>query len=288
MTDLGTKNHVTWFLGKTFIVTGGSSGIGLEISKQLAEEGANVIAISHDPNEFPIAQSQLEPNQTNIEFVKCDIAIAQDRESLKEKIIETKIPLTGLICNAGITTFGPFFETPADAIERNLEVNFIGTIMFIRELFPLILENQEIKTKYLGFMSSTSARAGMGLIGGYPGTKAGVEMFLRTLGYESLKGVKILVVRAGPVKTNLYENSVTAPGFDIKILSKNGEHVFLAPEKVASVFVRAIKRKKSGIKHASFSAWMMVALTRGKGFGKFITKGLVYMNERNKKKNYFV
>ncbi|MHA1112445.1 MAG: SDR family NAD(P)-dependent oxidoreductase [Promethearchaeota archaeon] len=279
------KNHVAWFSGKTFIVTGGSSGIGLAISQQLAEEGAKVIAISYDPEEFPVAQSQLDENQTNIEFVKCDIAIAQDRVSLKNKIMDSKVSIAGLINNAGITTFGPFFETPSEAIKRNLDVNFTGTVMFIRELFPLVLNNEEIETKYLGFMSSTSAKAPMGLIGGYPATKAGMEMILRTLGLELPKKVKILAVRAGPVKTNLYSNSVTAPGFDINVLAKNGERMFLEPEKVASVFVKAIRKKKSGVKHASFGARMMVAMMKGKGLGRLMTKGMIMLNERAKHKN---
>ena len=279
------KAHKTaWFHNKTFIITGGSSGIGLALSKKLAQEGAHVIAISHNPEEFPEALSQIEPNQTKIEFVKCDITIAADRDSLKKKIIDEKIPLTGIINNAGITTFGPFFETPVYAIERNLNVNFTGTIMFIREFFPLILENEEMEIKYLGFMSSTSAKAGMGMIGGYPGTKAGMEMFLRTLDMEDLEGVKILCVRAGPVNTNLYDNCVTAPNFDIHVLKGQGERLFLEPEKVASIFIKAIRRKRSGVYHASFGSRMLVALTGGKTFGRFITKGLIYMNERVKNK----
>ncbi len=273
-----------WFFGKTFIVTGGSSGIGLAISWHLAEEGAKIIAISHNPEEFPIARFHLDANKTEIEFKKCDITVAADRASLKKYIIDNDISLTGIINNAGITTFGPFFETPADAIERNLDVNFTGTILFIREIFPLILNNDNIETKYLCFTSSTSAKAGMGLIGGYPGTKAGMEMFLRTLGYEGLKGVKILAIRAGPVNTNLYNNCVTAPNFDIQVLKGRGKGMFLEPEKVASVLIKAIRKKRSGVIHASFSATLMVALTKGKRFGKFITKGLIYMNERNKKK----
>lgn len=283
---MGKENHVAWFSGKAFIVTGGSSGIGLAISKHLAEEGAKVIAISHDPNEFPIAKSQLEPNESNIQFIKCDITSAADREALKKLVTNMDISLTGLINNAGISTFGPFFETSPSALQKNIEVNFTGAILFTRAIFPLILDNADAETKYLGLMSSTSAKAPMGLIGTYPATKAGVEMLFRTLELELPTDVKILAVRAGPVKTNLYSNSKSASGFNIKTLEKYGERVFLEPEKVASVFVRAIRRKKSGIKYASFGSRMMVALTKGRGFGKIMTKGLTYLNRvKNKKRN---
>ena len=101
--------------------------------------------------------------------------------------------------------------------------------MLIREIFPLVLNDDSIDTKYLGFTSSTSAKAGMGLIGGYPGTKAGMEMFLRTLDMEKLENVKILAIRAGPVNTNLFKNSVSAPGFDIQVMKNLGERSFLEP-----------------------------------------------------------
>ena len=216
---IGSKNY-PWFNKMSFIVTGGSSGIGLGICNLLAKNGAKVIAISYKEEEFISAKEVLGYLQDKVEFFRCDIIDSKDRQALTEYLRAHVGQLAGLINVAGVTTYGPFFDTPPQAINRMLNINFTGTILFIREIFPLILENSELKYKYLAYVSSTSGGAPFVYIGGYPGTKAGVEMFLRSLKLEMSKKVKVLMIRPGPVKTNLYNNAVIAPGYDISTLFK--------------------------------------------------------------------
>ncbi|MHA1672862.1 MAG: SDR family NAD(P)-dependent oxidoreductase [Promethearchaeota archaeon] len=146
------QRKVPWFDQKTFVVTGGSSGIGLAISRQLAREGAKIIAVSFNPLEFPIAQEQLDHDQQSIDFLKCDITSAEDRKALKQTLLAHERSVAGVINAAGITTYGPFFETPVKALQKLADINFTGTMLFIREIFPLVLQDRPSETKYLGFI----------------------------------------------------------------------------------------------------------------------------------------
>jgi len=274
-----------WFDGKTFVVTGGSSGIGFAISQQLAQEGAKVIAVSYNPKEFPIAQSKLDVDQQNIEFFRCDITNSEDREALKLFISNQERSLAGIINAAGITTYGPFFDTPVTALKKLYDINFSGTILFIRDIFPLVLKEQTTDIKYLGFISSTSGATPMAHFGGYPATKVGVEMFLRCLELESPKNVKMLAIRPGPVKTNLYSDVESVPDYNIKMLIDSSGKMQLLPENVASVFVRAIRKKKRGIIYPNFGTKIMVLLLKRKFIAKLLMKGMDYMKTKIKSRS---
>lgn len=273
-----TKHRkIPWFDKKTFVVTGGSSGIGLAISRQLSREGAKVIAVSFNPLEFPVAQAQLDQDQQSIDFFKCDITSSIDRDALKQYIMGKERSLAGVINAAGITTYGPFFQTPVKALQKLADVNFTGTMLFIREIFPLVLQDQPSETKYVGFISSTSGGSAMANLGGYPATKAGVEMFLRCLELECPKNVKILAIRPGPVKTNLYNNVPSAPDYNIQDLLESSTKMQVLPEKVASVFIKALRKKRGGIIYPNFGTRIMVKALGSKFIAKMMAKGMKYM-----------
>ncbi|QEE14466.1 SDR family NAD(P)-dependent oxidoreductase [Promethearchaeum syntrophicum] len=273
---------IPWFDKQTFVVTGGSSGIGFAISQKLAQEGAKVIAVSYNPTEFSIAQSKLDADQQNIEFFKCDITNSEDRESLKQFISSRERSLAGIINAAGITTYGPFLKTPISALKKLYDINFTGTILFTRDILPLVLNDQTTDLKYLGFISSTSGIAAMPYFGGYPATKAGVEMFLRCMELEYPKNVKILSIRPGPVRTNLYNNVTTAPDYNIKRLLDSRFQLKVLPEVVASAFVRAIKKKKHGIIYPKFGTKISARFMKRKMIAKLMMKGMEYMNTMDK------
>ncbi|NHI92460.1 MAG: SDR family NAD(P)-dependent oxidoreductase [Candidatus Lokiarchaeota archaeon] len=273
-----------WFTDKYFIITGGSSGIGLALSKEFLLNGARVIIVSYDPNEFEAARTELEtlPDiEEKIEFYKCDITKAEDRMALKEELLKRNFDIAGLVNNAGITTYGPFFETPSKDIERLMQINFVGSIMFTKDLFPLCLTQEcleEGQLKYIVFMSSTSGIVPFPFIGGYSGTKRGVEFFLESLSHELPKNVKILRMRPGTVYTNLYKNALQADCADINDLLQTTENmkVNITADKVAKPLVKAIIKKKSGRMYPNLTTRLFYGMLAmpflGKRMMKYATK----------------
>ncbi len=268
-----------WFRDKWFIVTGGSSGIGLAITQELLAYGAKVMVLSNNPNEFQPAKeacAKIPSIDERLQFFKCDISNLEDIIGFKTQIEDKRGNLVGLINNAGITTYGPFFKTPTNSINRLLQINFVGTMLFTREIFPLCLSPVPGKkdVRYLTFTSSTSAIVPFAYVGGYPGTKAGVEMALRSIELELPSNVKILFIRPGPVKTALYDSAKTAPGADTKQIvefSSKGT-TFSKPAQIARPLVRAIIKKKAGAMYPDIKTAALFGLMRLPLLGELIVQ----------------
>ncbi|MHA2225700.1 MAG: SDR family NAD(P)-dependent oxidoreductase [Candidatus Hodarchaeales archaeon] len=236
----------SWFSNHTFLITGGSSGIGLEISKNLLLNDANVIMVSNNPTEFEEVKSMLSYPRHRMDFFKCDITDEEDRSNIQKYLQSRSSDLVGIINCAGITTFGRFFETPIDSLKQLIRVNFEGTILLTRMIFPLLLASSP-RLRYLVYISSVSTTLELPFFGVYPGTKAGVDMFFRSLKHELPKSVKILIIRPSAVDTQLYAKGATAPDANVIPRLEKAKKFFIKPEQVAHTLVQAIIKKKAGV-----------------------------------------
>ena len=104
---------------------------------------------------------------------------------------------------------------------------------------------------------------------------------------EMSKKVKVLMIRPGPVKTNLYNNAVIAPGYDISTLFKFEKRMFITPIEAATPLIKAIKKGKEGILYPNFSTKLLVKLMSsriiGKGFSKQMAKFMMNKREKEEK-----
>ena len=172
------------------IVTGGTSGIGYEITQTLREEGHNVITLSR------------RELTTDKDHISCDLT---DYSSLKKayKIISTrKEKVYALINCAGIASMNLALTTPPEITKKIINTNLIGTIFSNQIFSPLI-----IKANRGGRIINFSTIAvSIGLKGEsiYCASKAGVETFSRIFANE-LSAFKITVncIAPGPIRTNL-------------------------------------------------------------------------------------
>ncbi|MFW9777887.1 MAG: SDR family NAD(P)-dependent oxidoreductase [Candidatus Heimdallarchaeota archaeon] len=261
------SSNNAWFAGKTFLITGGSSGIGLALSKRLASHGAHLVIVSHDPSEFVLARKNLRTYDHQINYQDCDITDAASREILKTSLEAKITDFAGLINCAGVITFGPFFSIPSGVLEHVVRVNLLGTLLMIREIFPTILDNSR-GIVYLAFISSTSAILPIPFFGSYPGSKAGLEVLLRSLRQELPSKVKTLVIRPGQVDTALYSKAQTAPGSKVIPLIQNIKWNLLQPDRVAQTMAAAIIAKKSGFMYPNWATHIQTAIMGLPGVGR--------------------
>src|SRR4051794_7851025 len=98
------------------VVTGGSSGIGLELARQLVEHDFDVV-IAADEEAVQDAAESLRAHGTNVEAVEADLATAEGVKTLATRVTQMGRPVDALLLNAGVGVSGAFVET---ALEDHL------------------------------------------------------------------------------------------------------------------------------------------------------------------------
>lgn len=195
---------------KKAIVTGASSGIGMEIAKLLSEKGYYVILVARRLDKLNDLLSELKCGG---EACSCDLSCVENCINLHEKYKNENIEV--LVNNAGFGVFGEFSET---ALSRDLEMINLN-ISALHALCKLFLpEMIKRKNGYILNVASLASFMSGPLMGAYYATKAYVVRLSRAISKEIRgTGVKISVLCPGPVDTEF--NSVAGVHFALKPLT---------------------------------------------------------------------
>ncbi len=254
----------SWFENKYFVLSGGTSGIGLEITRHLINEGARVITFTLFEDEIINLPEDLKKaiDKKKLFVKQSDVTIDEDRKSIVEFVKELGVEkeIVGLINCAGITNYGPYDGTEIKDIKDVISTNYMGTVLLTRDFLPLLKESSKSGLTYIGFVSSITAVIPFPYFGLYASTKAAVESFLNNLKTELPRNLKILMIRAPFVKTRLFERARNVDGYEMTLLAKKVENTALEPEVIGRAFVNALKKKKQGIIYPNFATRLQVWL----------------------------
>src|SRR5687767_14536837 len=127
--------------GKTALITGGNSGIGLATAQLFLEEGARVIITGRRADAVKQAVEQLGKGAFGI---VSDAGNMSDIKALPAKVKEITPVVDILFANAGVGLFAPFNETTEDLFDGNLNINFKGVFFAIQGILPLIPDGASI------------------------------------------------------------------------------------------------------------------------------------------------
>ena len=182
--------------GRTALVTGGTRGIGLAITRALRREGARVIALSK-------AAEQIEAFKK--EFSEDPLATAERadvRERAALEAVRDKLDgLDILVPNAGINTRVTALELEDEPLRDMFATNLYGVFITCQVFGPLLFKRPGGRVIVTG---SLSAIHGMNLRAAYAATKAGISGLVRSLAVEwGPHGVTVNAVGPGIIKTPL-------------------------------------------------------------------------------------
>jgi 3-dehydrosphinganine reductase len=232
------------FEGKTALITGGSSGIGLAIAKSLARRGANIWIISRDRQKLDSAcqeiSNQRKSNEQRVDAIPADVSDLEQVTRALQPVIAAGVPDL-LINSAGITYPGLFDQLDLSIFRENMEVNFFGTLYITKALVPKMIQRGS------GHIVNISSLVGLhGLYGysAYSPSKFAIRGLSDVLRYE-LKPQGIQVSIAFPADTQTpqleFENRFKPPV--LKALSESNTKAATA-ESVAERILGGVQKNK--------------------------------------------
>jgi NAD(P)-dependent dehydrogenase (short-subunit alcohol dehydrogenase family) len=188
--------------GKTVVVTGGTSGIGLETARLLLDEQACVAICGRNSDRLEAAVESLGASDKLL-AVTCDVTDQHQVERLRDVVLERFGPhVAALICNAGQAKEGNFFtNTEADWTDE-LRLKFFSYVFPIRAFIPSLASSKEGSVVCVNSTVSTQPEPHLLTSSA---ARAGVLNLAKSLAAELGPGIRVNSVQLGPIASGQWE-----------------------------------------------------------------------------------
>ena len=226
------------FAGKVVVVTGGSSGIGKQVAKDLLGLEARVIICSSQPSKLEKARTELTRVGHQIDARVCDVRYTEDVNRLAEYVLRQYGQVDILVNNAGYAVYRPFEESSVEEVLDLLDVNLAGTMRCAKAFLPDMMAHRS------GRIVNVSSIGGETIItpnAVYCAAKHGMVAWTRAIRYELAHyGIAVNVVCPGHTKTNFHDH----PSFRRRDVYRKKEARSLTVETVSDKILDAIRRDR--------------------------------------------
>lgn len=204
------KNEVTdmqRLAGKTALITGANSGIGLASARRFANEGALVFMTARRQKELDAAVASIGPNAIGIQG---DISRLEDLDRMFATVRERRDQIDILFANAGLGEFRPLAEVTEAHFDRTFNVNVKGTLFTVQKALPLMVSGGSII-----LTGSTAGSTGAPAFSVYGATKAAIRSFARNWILDLKNtGIRVNILSPGPTATPGAHGLVAASQLD--------------------------------------------------------------------------
>ncbi|MFN0017604.1 MAG: SDR family NAD(P)-dependent oxidoreductase [Pirellulaceae bacterium] len=242
---------MAYWRNKVAIVTGGSSGLGLAIAKELYSAGANVVLAARDANRLEVAASEVGPEkelgngQPRAVGIPCDITRDEQVASLIGSTLDRFGQIDILVNCAGKSGRGKVLDTTPQQFQEMWELNFLALVRCTRAAAPHLLKSRG----HLVNIGSLASKSASKFLGAYPATKFAVAAYTQQLRLElEPEGLHVLLVCPGPIKRDEsigryadaakgLPESAQKPGGGVKLNR-------IGPERLAKQILTACERRK--------------------------------------------
>lgn len=229
---------------KTVWITGASSGIGAELARQFAQEGARVIISSHEAEELEEVRLALEPVSKNVHTLVFNLGNPGEVEATAHKVLKDFGRVDVLMNNGGISTRALAAETALEIDRRIMEIDYFSGVILSKILLPGMLENGY---GHIGVTSSISGKFGWPNRSAYSAAKHALFGFYKSLWAENQdKGLRVTIFSPGRVQTNISLHALEKDGKAHGKMS-DGQASGITPATCAFRMIRAMKRNRKEV-----------------------------------------
>tara|TARA_R110002074_G_scaffold349634_1_gene520244 strand:- start:25335 stop:26105 length:771 start_codon:yes stop_codon:yes gene_type:complete len=237
---------------RTFLVTGGSSGLGGATASMMIEKGANVVILDINEETGKAKEAELGANSR---FIKTDVTSESDVMAAIDLAINTFTGVHGVINAAGIAVIGKVLDRegnphPLDLFARGININLVGTFNVIRLAAQAMTKNEPTEDGERGIIINTASVAAFdGQIGqaSYSASKSGVVGMALPIARELARyGIRVCTIAPGifetPMLAGLPQEARDSLGQQVPFpprLGKPSEYASLAGHIIENVVLNA-------------------------------------------------
>ena len=196
---------------KTALITGTSSGIGLDLIKKFDKEGIRTISLSRSNI---VSDHEFSSNLTHFNF---DITNDNDVKKIVDFLSSNSLKVDFLINNAGKLVNKPFLDQTHVDFKSTYDVNFFGIVRLIKSLFPYFKKDSHIvNISSIGGIGGSSKFPGLA---SYSSSKGALNILTEVIATEFKDGPYINSLCLGAVQTPMLE--IAFPGYNAEVKPKD-------------------------------------------------------------------
>ncbi|MFZ5561177.1 MAG: SDR family oxidoreductase [Pseudomonadota bacterium] len=218
--------------GKTVLITGGSSGIGLASARLFRQEGARVAITGRDPERLARAAAEIGGDTLAL---RSDAGSVAAIEAMLAQVQAHFGRLDVLFLNAGVSVALPMEMIGEAQFDEILQVNVKGVFFTLQKALPLLAPPASVIVT-----TSIANRMGSPHFSAYAASKAAARSLVQSLALElAARGVRLNAISPGPIDTPIYDRVGLPPemvqGVKAGIAGRSPSGRFGTPEEVARV-----------------------------------------------------
>ena len=215
--------------GKNVVITGGSSGLGLQTARLLAGGGARVLITGRRQAALDAARDELGDR---VVAARSDAASLAEIDALADRVKTEFGTVDALFVNAGVSLFVPFEAMTEAAYDEVFSINTKGPYFTVQKLAPLLIAGSAVV-----LTTSVANVRGIPMISAYGASKAALRSMTRGLARELLpRGIRVNAVSPGPIDTGILARSMPAAAAEqiaAQMAAENPMLRFGTPDEVA-------------------------------------------------------
>jgi NAD(P)-dependent dehydrogenase (short-subunit alcohol dehydrogenase family) len=226
--------------GKTFLITGGSAGVGSALARQLASEGASVALLARDRERLSAVADDMRDGGADVLDLAGDVRRPEDLERLVQAALERWGQIDGVVNNAGTLSAGPFAEHDDSVWEQDLSLKLMAAVRLTRLALPALRESRGVVLNTLAVSGKApdafTTPTSVSRAGGLALTKAlsrelapeGIRVNAILIGFIESAQLEALAERREMTPEQYYERMVADAGIPLGRVGSPYEYADLA------------------------------------------------------------